>query len=145
MLLGGKIIEKTSFAMPKVNREHKTSAPVQVDGRISGRINGTVSGFFRGTIEGDTDLRLFSGKLEPLRKDRDGTDDLPAPERETQPAEREATELAGNAPTEPEGEAETAPAESAAGGREDAASGIPETELPSGEPVSERPEGGKQL
>lgn len=145
LLLGGKIIEKTSFAMPKVNREHKTSAPVQVDGRISGRINGTVSGFFRGTIEGDTDLRLFSGKLEPLREDWDGTDDPPAPEREPRPEEPEAAAPAGNAPTEPEGEAEAAPAESAADGREDAASGIPETELPSGEPVSERPEGGKQL
>ena len=35
LLLGGKIIEKTSFAMPKVNREHKISAPVQVDGRAT--------------------------------------------------------------------------------------------------------------
>ena len=145
LLLGGKIIEKTSFAMPKVNREHKTSAPVQVDGRISGRINGTVSGFFRGTIEGDTDLRLFSGKLEPLREDGDGTDDPPAPEREPRPEEPEAAVSAGNAPTESEGEAEAAPAESAAGGNEGTAGGVRETELPSGEPVSDRPEGGKQL
>ena len=145
LLLGGKIIEKTSFAMPKVNREHKTSAPVQVDGRISGRINGTVSGFFRGTIEGDTDLRLFSGKLEPLREDGDGTDDPPAPERGTQPEEQAAAAAAGNALTEPEGEAEAAPAESAAGGNEGTAGGVRETELPSGEPVSDRPEGGKQL
>jgi len=145
LLLGGKIIEKTSFAMPKVNREHKTSAPVQVDGRISGRINGTVSGFFRGTIEGDTDLRLFSGKLEPLLEDGDGTDDPPAPEREPRPEEPEAAASAGNAPTEPEGEAEAAPAESAADGNEGTAGGVRETELPSGEPVSDRPEGGKQL
>lgn len=145
LLLGGKIIEKTSFAMPKVNREHKTSVPVQVDGRISGRINGTVSGFFRGTIEGDTDLRLFSGKLEPLREDGDGTDDPPAPEREPRPEEPEAAASAGNAPTEPEGEAEAAPAESAADGNEGTAGSVGETELPSGEPVSDRPEGGKQL
>ena len=145
LLLGGKIIEKTSFAMPKVNREHKTSAPVQVDGRISGHINGTVSGFFRGTIEGDTDLRLFSGKLEPLLEDGDGTDDPPAPEREPRPEEPEAAASAGKAPTEPEGEAEAAPAESAAGGNKGTAGGVRETELPSGEPVSDRPEGGKQL
>ena len=145
LLLGGKIIEKTSFAMPKVNRERKTSAPVQVDGRISGHINGTVSGFFRGTIEGDTDLRLFSGKLEPLREDGDGTDDPPAPEREPRPEEPEAAASAGNAPTEPESEAEAAPAEFAAGGNEGTAGGVRETELPSGEPVSDRPEGGKQL
>ena len=145
LLLGGKIIEKTSFAMPKVNREHKTSAPIQVDGRISGQINGTVSGFFRGTIEGDTDLRLFSGKLEPLQEDGDGTDDPPAPEREPRPEEAEAAAPAGKAPTEPEGEAEAAPAESAAGGNEGTAGGVCGTELPSGEPVSDRPEGGKQL
>ena len=145
LLLGGKIIEKTSFAMPKVNREHKTSAPIQVDGRISGQINGTVSGFFRGTIEGDTDLRLFSGKLEPLREDGDGTDDPPAPERGTQPEEQAAAAPAETARTEPEGEAEAAPAESAADGNEGTADGVRETELPSGEPVSDRPEGGKQL
>ena len=145
LLLGGKIIEKTSFAMPKVNREHKTSAPIQVDGRISRQINGTVSGFFRGTIEGDTDLRLFSGKLEPLREDGDGTDDPPAPERGTQPEEQAAAAPAETARTEPEGEAEAAPAESAADGNEGTADGVRETELPSGEPVSDRPEGGKQL
>ena len=67
LLLGGKIIEKTSFAMPKVSRERRTSVPIAVDGRVAGRINGNVIGFFRGTIDGDADLRLISGSLEPVR------------------------------------------------------------------------------
>ena len=66
LLLGGKIIEKTSFAMPKVSREHRSSVPIAVDGRVIGKINGNVIGFFRGTIDGEADLRLLSGKLEPI-------------------------------------------------------------------------------
>ena len=118
LLLGGKIIEKTSFAMPKVNREHKTSAPILVDGRISGHINGTVSGFFRGTIDGDTDLRLFSGKLEPLPEDGSGGTESPASAQE-QSGEQEASKPDGTAQAAPKGEA------------------------PDG--VPERPEGGDQL
>ena len=67
LLLGGKIIEKTSFAMPKVNRERRSSVPIAVDGRVAGRINGNVIGFFRGTIDGEADLRLISGSLEPVQ------------------------------------------------------------------------------
>ena len=144
LLLGGKIIEKTSFAMPKVNREHKTSAPILVDGRISGHINGTVSGFFRGTIDGDTDLRLFSGKLEPLPEDGSGGTESPASAQE-QSGEQEASKPDGTAQAAPKGEApdgsgEEAPAELANAGSEQQ-----ETELPPAEPVPERPEGGDQL
>ena len=64
LILGGKILEKTSFAMPKVNREHSGNGAVFVDGFISGSINGTVNGIFRGTVVGETDLRLLSGKLD---------------------------------------------------------------------------------
>ena len=81
LLLGGKIIEKTSFAMPKVSREHKSSGVVLVDGRVSGRINGNVVGFFRGTIDGDADLRLLSGKLDGEEKNESGRQS--APERKT--------------------------------------------------------------
>ena len=145
LLLGGKIIEKTSFAMPKVNREHKTSAPVQVDGRISGRINGTVSGFFRGTIEGETDLRLFSGKLEPLPESGDETSDPPSPEREPLPEEQKAAAAAETAQTEPENEASAASAGAVTGGSEGEAGSPGETERPSEGPASDGPEGGKQL
>ena len=145
LLLGGKIIEKTSFAMPKVNREHKTSAPILVDGRISGHINGTVSGFFRGTIDGDTDLRLFSGKLEPLPEDGSGGTESPALAQEQQPGEQEASKPDGGAQATPKGEAPDGAGEEASAELANAGSEQQETELPPAEPVPERPEGGDQL
>ena len=144
LLLGGKIIEKTSFAMPKVNREHKTSAPILVDGRISGHINGTVSGFFRGTIDGDTDLRLFSGKLEPLPEDGSGGTESPASAQE-QSGEQEASKPDGTAQAAPKGEAPDGSGEEASAELTNAGSEQQETELPPAEPVPERPEGGDQL
>ena len=144
LLLGGKIIEKTSFAMPKVNREHKTSAPILVDGRISGHINGTVSGFFRGTIDGDTDLRLFSGKLEPLPEDGSGGTESPA-SAQAQAGEQEASKPDGTAQAAPKGEAPDGSGEEASAELTNAGPEQQETELPPAEPVPERPEGGDQL
>ena len=63
LVLGGKILEKTSFSMPAVSREHRASGLVAVDGLISGRISGTVNGVFRGTIDGDVDVKLLSGSV----------------------------------------------------------------------------------
>ena len=145
LLLGGKIIEKTSFAMPKVNREHKTSAPILVDGRISGHINGTVSGFFRGTIDGNTDLRLFSGKLEPLEEDGSGGTERPAPAQEQQPGEQDASKPDETAQAAPKGEAPDGSGEEVSVELANAGPAQQETELPSAEPVSDRPEGGDQL
>ena len=62
LVLGGKILEKTSFSMPNVSRETRGSGLVAVDGLITGEIRGTVNGVFRGTIDGDVDLRLLSGR-----------------------------------------------------------------------------------
>jgi len=66
LILGGKILEKTSFSMPKVaaGREHRGSGVVAVDGLITGEIRGNVNGIFRGTIDGDVNVRLLSGKME---------------------------------------------------------------------------------
>ena len=65
LILGGKILEKTSFSMPKVAaREKRASGLVAVDGLITGEICGNVNGFFRGTIDGDVNVRLLSGKMD---------------------------------------------------------------------------------
>ncbi|MCR5088041.1 MAG: MMPL family transporter [Oscillospiraceae bacterium] len=61
LILGTRILEKTSFSMPSHVREQKLSGLVAVDGLISGTINGVVYGSFRGTIDGEADLRLLSG------------------------------------------------------------------------------------
>ena len=145
LLLGGRIIAKTSFAMPKVNREHRTSVPILVDGRISGSVNGTVSGFFRGTIEGNADLRLLSGKLEALQEDENSTVTTSPMEQEEQPEEKTADMPAEAARAEMESEAPGTSAETAYAGSEDASPDAGETELPSAKPGSESPEGGNQL
>ena len=68
LILGGKILEKTSFAMPSVSREHQARGLVAVDGLIHGEIHGTVYGIFKGTISGDVNVQLVSGKIdEPNR------------------------------------------------------------------------------
>ena len=77
LLLGGKIIAKTSFAMPSVSRERQASGLVAVDGLIHGEIRGTVYGVFRGTINGDVIVQLVSGKMEdssllPEHKEKEG-------------------------------------------------------------------------
>ena len=65
LILGGKILEKTSFSMPKVAvREKRGSGLVAVDGLIMGEIRGNVNGVFRGTIDGDVNVRLLSGRIE---------------------------------------------------------------------------------
>ena len=65
LILGGKILEKTSFSMPKVaGREHRGSGVVAVDGLITGEIRGNVNGIFRGTIDGEVNVRLLSGKID---------------------------------------------------------------------------------
>ena len=90
LVLGGKILEKTSFSMPNVSREQRGSGLVAVDGLIVGEIRGTVNGVFRGTIDGDVNVRLLSGRAGP-----------PAGTPPEAPAD---------APALPEGDAENAPA-----------------------------------
>ena len=80
LILGGKILEKTSFSMPKVTLERHASGTVAVDGLIAGEIRGTVNGVFRGTIEGDVNVRLLSGSI-------DEAGDSAPPPQETIPAE----------------------------------------------------------
>ena len=64
LLLCDRIIAKTSFALPKVNREYSGSGTVVVDGLVVGTIRGNVNGIFRGTVDGEADLHLLSGKID---------------------------------------------------------------------------------
>ena len=69
LILGGRILEKTSFSMPNVSRETHATGLVAVDGLIKGEIHGTVNGVFRGTVDGEVNVRLLSGRAGPA----DGT------------------------------------------------------------------------
>lgn len=64
LLLGGGIIEKTSFSVPKKLRRHTSSGRIIVDGLVRGNISGTVNGIFKGTIDGNADLNIISGNAE---------------------------------------------------------------------------------
>lgn len=65
LLLGDKIVEKTSFSMPKVaaRPEKKANGKVQLDGRVKGYISGTVDGVISGTVDGEVNVTLMSKKL----------------------------------------------------------------------------------
>ena len=64
LLLGGGIIEKTSFSVKSKIRRHTSSGKIIVDGLVRGNISGTVNGIFKGTIDGDADLNIISGTAE---------------------------------------------------------------------------------
>ena len=73
LILGGKILEKTSFSMPNVSRETRASGLVAVDGLIAGEIRGTVNGVFRGTVDGEVNVRLLSGRAGPAEESGEKT------------------------------------------------------------------------
>ena len=63
LLVGGEIVDKTSFSMPKASLPKITEkGHVRVDGMVRGEIHGFVSGIIRADINGDVDLHLLSGK-----------------------------------------------------------------------------------
>lgn len=61
LLIGGKIVDKTSFSMPNVSKKHTGHGRVKVDGLVRGEIRGTVSGTMHAIVDGDVDLNLISG------------------------------------------------------------------------------------
>lgn len=63
LLLGSKIIDRTSFSMPVVIRKKEAVGHMVVDGVVSGEIHGVVSGIVRGTIDGTANLNMISGSV----------------------------------------------------------------------------------
>ena len=63
LLIGSKVVDATSFAVPKVLHRRAYSGRVMVNGVVSGEIRGTVTGVMRATVEGDVDLNLISGDI----------------------------------------------------------------------------------
>lgn len=73
LLLGEKIIDKTSFAVSIPLKLERTSGLMRVDGLVQGQINGTVIGEMHGFVRGDANLFVNMGKLEQRE---DGGEDL---------------------------------------------------------------------
>ena len=61
LLLGEKIIDKTSFAVSIPLKLERTYGLVRVDGLVRGKINGTIVGEMHGFIRGDASLFVNAG------------------------------------------------------------------------------------
>ena len=61
LLIGGTIIDKTSFAIPAMMKKKKATGRVSVDGFVTGEISGTFSGMIHGVVDGEVNLNLISG------------------------------------------------------------------------------------
>ncbi|MDE7268394.1 MAG: MMPL family transporter [Lachnospiraceae bacterium] len=70
LLVGEKIIDRTSFAVSMPLKLEKVSGLMRVDGVVRGHINGTVTAEMHGFVRGDASLFVNMGKLE--QRDDDG-------------------------------------------------------------------------
>ncbi len=72
LLLGEKIIDKTSFAVSIPLKLERTSGLMRVDGLVQGQINGAIIGELHGFVRGDASLFVNMGRLE--QREDDGGD-----------------------------------------------------------------------
>lgn len=61
LLIGSKIVDKTSFSIPATTKRESTAGHIRVDGLVRGEIHGFVSGVVRADINGEVDLNILSG------------------------------------------------------------------------------------
>ncbi|MBM7686241.1 efflux RND transporter permease subunit [Defluviitalea raffinosedens] len=64
LLLGDKVIEKTSFSINTPVRAQNARGVVYVNGRINGKVSGTITGIVRGIIRGDVSALVESGEMK---------------------------------------------------------------------------------
>ena len=76
LLLGEKIIDKTSFAVSIPLKLERTSGLMRVDGVVQGRINGTIIGEVHGLVRGDANLFVNMGRMEQREDDGSPLGDL---------------------------------------------------------------------
>ena len=76
LLLGEKIIDKTSFAVSIPLKLERMSGLMRVDGMVQGQINGTVIGEMHGFVRGDASLFVNMGKMEQREDDGSGMEEL---------------------------------------------------------------------
>jgi predicted RND superfamily exporter protein len=69
LLLGEKVIDKTSFAVSMPIKLERTYGLMRVDGIVQGQINGTVMGEFHGLVRGEANIFVNMGKIEKQEED----------------------------------------------------------------------------
>ena len=71
LLLGGVVVDKTSFSMPKVTARSSVKGRVRVNGIVKGQVNGEVSGTMNAIVKGDVQLTVLSGNVTQEQEDND--------------------------------------------------------------------------
>ena len=61
LLLGEKVIDKTSFSVPKKVKRRNHHGRVRVDGLVRGEIDGEISGIVHAFVDGEVNLTVISG------------------------------------------------------------------------------------
>ena len=90
LLLGEKIIDKTSFAVSIPLKLERTAGLMRVDGIVQGQINGTIIGEVHGFVRGEASLFVNMGKLE--QREDDGSDLVSLLKKEEENRDAEVTE-----------------------------------------------------
>ena len=76
LLIGEKIIDKTSFSVKSPIKRHESSGKrVVVSGIVRGEVHGTVNGVMNAIVDGDCDLNIVSGSV----RDADSNEPVQTP------------------------------------------------------------------
>lgn len=71
LLLGGKIVDKTSFSVPINLKRYTGRGHIMVDGVVRGEIQGTISGVVHAAVDGEVNLNLISGSVKEEKNDEE--------------------------------------------------------------------------
>ena len=63
LLVGNKLVDKTSFSVPSPVVKKQGSGRVRVEGMVHGEISGTVHGTVHAVVDGDVNLNVISGTV----------------------------------------------------------------------------------
>ena len=69
LILGGVVIDKTSFSVAMPAHRHTASGRIALDGTVRGEIHGFVSGTVRAVVDGSVNVNLISGTVSEGEND----------------------------------------------------------------------------
>ena len=69
LLLGGIVVDKTSFSVPMPIRRHSGTGRVSLDGVVRGEIHGMVTGTVHAVVEGNVNVNMISGSISEEAQD----------------------------------------------------------------------------
>lgn len=83
LLLGEKVIDKTSFKVSVPLKSEKAVGLVRIDGYVQGQINGIITGEVHGVVRGDVNALIKIGSIEQINSSNDYDDTLICQESES--------------------------------------------------------------